>query len=147
MPMAGMTDSDLMRQFRTVRDPYTRDDYVAIPAITPDVTLLHVHEADEQGNFRIAGAKYDDLLMARAANRVVVSCERLITVSQTAERPELTDLPGFLVDAVVVAPRGAWPHSCDGEYEYDEAFFRAYLASTASDQAYRAFLADKVVGE
>jgi len=145
MPMAGMIGSDLMRQFRSVRDPYNRDDYVAIPAITPDVTLLHVHEADEQGNLRIVGAKYDDLLMAKAAKRVVVTCERLVSVEHTAGRPELTDLPGFLVDAVVVAPGGAWPHGCDGEYDHDEAFFRAYLAATESDQSYTAFLAERVV--
>jgi len=145
MPMAGMIGSDLMRQFRTVRDPYTRDDFVAIPAIAPDVTIMHVHEADEQGNLRIHGAKYDDLLMAKAAKRVIVTCERLISASQTTERPDLTDLPGFLVDAVVVVPGGAWPHGCDGEYDYDEAFFRAYLDATASDQAYAAFLVDSGV--
>ncbi len=143
--MAGMIGSDLMRQFRTVRDPYTREDFVAIPAIIPDVTLLHVHEADEHGNFRIVGAKYDDLLMAKAAKRLIVSCERLISVNQMADRSELTELPGFLVDAVVVAPGGAWPHGCDGEYGHDVAFFGSYLAATANEQAYATFLADKVV--
>lgn len=145
MPMAGLVDSDLMQHFRTVKDPYTRESWVAIPAIRPDWTILHVHEADEAGNVRIRGAKYDDIIKAKAASNVLVTCERIIPVEETARHPESTDLPGFLVTAVVEAPRGAFPHSCAGEYTYDEAFFRDYLAATASEDAYQAFLAERVV--
>jgi len=145
MPMAGLTGSDLMRNFRTVKDPYTRESWVAIPAIRPDWTILHVHEADEMGNARIHGAKYDDILKAKAADRVLVTCERIVPMLETAAHPALTDLPGLLVTAVVEAPRGAWPHACDGEYAYDEDYMQAYLAACASDDTYRAFLAEKVV--
>jgi glutaconate CoA-transferase subunit A len=147
MPMAGLTGSDLMRHFQTVTDPYTGESWAAIAAIKPDWTILHAHEADEAGNVQIYGAKYDDILKAKAAAHVLVTCERLIPVAQTAAHPERTDLPGFLVDAVVEVPKGAWPHSCEGEYGYDEAFFRRYLAAAAgSDDAYRAFVAE-VVGQ
>lgn len=145
MPMAGLTGSDLLKRFKTVQDPYTGESWAAIGAIAPDWAIIHAHEADETGNVRIAGAKYDDILKAKAAKHVLVTCERLVPVSETAAHPERTDLPGFLVDAVVVSPRGAWPHSCAGEYEHDEAFLKAYLAATGSDEAYQAFLAEKVV--
>ena len=145
MPMAGLTDSDLMRNFRTVADPYTRETWVAIPAIRPDWTILHVHEADEMGNVRIRGAKYDDILKAKAADRVLVTCERLVPSTEIAAHPEWTDLPGFLVTAVVTAPRGAWPHACDGEYACDEEHMRDYLTACASEDAYREFLAERVV--
>lgn len=144
MPMAGLTGSDLMRHFKTVTDPFTGQTWAAIPAIKPDWAIIHVHEADEAGNVRIQGAKYDDILKAKAAAHVLVTCERLIPVSETAAHPERTDLPGFLVDAVVEAPRGAWPHSCEGEYGADEAFFKAYLAATASDEAYQAFVKEAI---
>lgn len=145
MPMAGLTGSDLLRHFKTVTDPYTGQSWAAIPAIKPDWTIIHVHEADEAGNARIYGGKYDDILKAKAAAHVLVTCERLTLVGETAGKPERTDLPGFLVDAVVEVQNGAWPHACEGLYGYDEAFFREYLAATASDEAYQNFLAERVV--
>jgi glutaconate CoA-transferase, subunit A len=141
LPMAGLTGSDLLRNFKAVADPYTGQTWAAIPAIRPDWTIVHAHEADEAGNVRIYGAKYDDILKAKAAAHVLVTCERLITVQETSRHPERTVLPGFLVDAVAVVPRGAWPQGCEGEYGYDEAFFRAYLAAAAGpDEGYSAFL-------
>ncbi len=145
MPMAGLTNSDLMRNFRTVKDPYTKESWVAIPAIQPDWTIIHAHEADQFGNARIHGAKYDDILKAKAAKHVIVTCERLAPAGDPGKQAELTDLPGFLVDAVVEVPRGAWPHSCAGEYEYDEAYFTEYLAAAGNDEDYAGFLAEKVV--
>lgn len=145
--MAGLTGSDLMRQFKTVTDPYTGESWAAIPAIKPDWTIIHAHEADEAGNVRIYGAEYDDVLKAKAASHVLVTCERIIPVSETAKNPELTALPGFLVDAVVEVPNGAWPHACEGLYGYDEEYLTAYLAATGSDEAYQAFLAEKVVAK
>lgn len=145
--MAGLVDSDLMRNFRTVKCPYTRETLVAIPAIAPDWAILHAQEADENGNVRIHGPKYDDLLKAKAARNVLVTCERLIPVSETARQPERTDLPGFLVTAVVESPSGAYPHGCAGEYAHAEEFFREYLGAAAgTDEQYRAFVAERVVG-
>lgn len=147
MPMAGLTGSDLMRYFKTVTDPYTGQAWVAIPAIKPDWAILHVHAADEEGNIWIRGARYDDILKAKAARHLLVTCERLLSGDSLTGCQERADLPGFLVDAVVEAPRGAWPHSCEGEYECDEAFLKAYLAATASDERFAAFLAERVVGK
>lgn len=147
MPMAGLTDSDLMRNFRTVKDPYTQETWVAIPAIQPSWTIIHVHEADEFGNVRIRGAKYDDVLKAKAAKNVLVTCERLVPAGEFARHPELVDLPGFLVDAVVEVPHGAWPNGCDGDYSYDEEFITAYLTAAGTDEAYGRFLAEKVVAQ
>lgn len=146
MPMAGLVDSDLMRSFRTVRCPYTREYQVAIPALAPDWAIIHAHEADEAGNIRIHGAKYDDILKAKAARNVLVTCERIVPQAETAAQPERTDLPGFLVTAVSEVPGGAAPHSCAGEYELDESFFRAYLEAAADDERYRTFIAERVVG-
>lgn len=147
MPMAGVTSPDLRAssQFQTVADPYTGEEWVAIAAIRPDWTVIHAHEADEYGNVRLLGAKYDDILLAKASSRVLVTCERLVSAADVAARPELTDLPGFLVDAVAVVPGGAWPHSCEGLYEPDETFFAAYLAACATPEAYQSFLEDRVL--
>lgn len=147
IPMAGMTGSDLRTysDFRTVADPYTGQEWVAIPAIRPDWAVIHAHAADEDGNVRLLGAKYDDVLKAKAANRVLVTCERLMTAQEVEERQELTDLPGFLIDAVAVVPGGAWPHSCEGLYAADDLFFADYLAACRSAERYAAFLHDRVL--
>jgi len=78
MPLAGMDGSDLpaARGFRRVTDPYTGREVVAIPAIAPDVAIVHVQEADAEGNAAIAGTLFEDPLMAQAARRVIVSSPR-----------------------------------------------------------------------
>jgi glutaconate CoA-transferase subunit A len=139
--MAGLTGSDLMRRFKTVSDPYTGQTFAAIAAIRPDWTILHVQEADEMGNIHIDGAVYDDILKAKAAAHVLATCERIIAAPEGNHQSQWTALPGFLVDAVVEVPGGAWPHACDGLYGYDEAYLREYLvAAGASDETYQTFV-------
>jgi glutaconate CoA-transferase subunit A len=144
LPLAGLTGSDVPRRsgFRPVADPYTGQEFVAIPAIQPDWAIIHVHEADRWGNLRIRGPKYDDLYLARAARHVLVTTERLVDGRTFAAQPELTDLPDFLVDAVVLAPRGAWPTSCPLAYPADEAFLAAYLAAAQTAEGFARFVAE-----
>ena len=80
MPVAGMFGSDLLvaRDFRTVADPYTGEEVVAIRAIRPDVAIIHVQEADEFGNARIVGTLFEDVLMAQAAEVVIMTAERIV---------------------------------------------------------------------
>lgn len=130
-----------MRRFRTVSDPYTGQTFAAIAAIRPDWTILHVQAADVTGNIHIDGAVYDDILKAKAAAHVLVTCERIVAAGEMSHQPGWTALPGFLVDAVVEVAGGAWPHACDGLYGYDEAYLREYLAAaSASDETYHRFV-------
>jgi len=148
MPVAGMFGSDLLsvQDFRTVRDPYSGQEVVAVKAIRPDVAIIHVQEADAEGNGRIYGTRFEDVLMAEAARRVILTCERLVPSAELAQQPELTAIPGFLVEAVVVAPRGAWPLSCAGEYDYDYDYLKAYVEATREDDTYRRFLDEHITG-
>ena len=145
--MAGLTGSDLPARagFRTVADPYTGAESVAIPAIAPDWAIVHVQEADAAGNARIHGPRYDDVYVARAARHLLVTTERLVEGSAFAAQPALTDFPAFLVDAVVVAPRGAWPTSCPQEYPADEAFLAAYVAAAQTEAGFQQFLRERVL--
>jgi len=148
MPVAGLDGSDLVRVrgFQQITDPYTGRAVTVIPALRPDVAILHVHEADGLGNARIYGSRFEDVLMAEASAQVIVTAERIVTPDEMARQPELTAIPGFLVTAVVEAPRGAWPSSCAGLYDYDEVFLREYIAATAAADAYGAFLDARVRG-
>jgi glutaconate CoA-transferase subunit A len=148
MPMAGLLGSDLVaaRDFRCVRDPYTGQEVVAVPAIRPDVAIIHVQEADAEGNARIWGSRFEDDLMARAAERVIVTAERIVP-GETFERdPERTAVPGFLVDAVVAAPGGARPLSCAGCYDYDAAYLRRFVEAAQDEASLRRWLEEHVFG-
>ncbi|HEY8367706.1 MAG TPA: CoA transferase [Thermodesulfobacteriota bacterium] len=129
-PVAGLDGSDLpaARGWRRIADPYGRGgEVVVIPSIRPDWAVLHVQVADAQGNGRILGAPYEDPLMARAARRVILTAERLVPSADLAREPELTQVPGFAVAAVVHAPGGAWPGSCHGFYDVDAAALDEWL--------------------
>ena len=132
MPVAGMFGSDLPAAsgFRTVRDPYSGQEVCVIPRIAPDWAVLHVHEADEQGNARVFGTPFWDRIMSRAADRLIVTAERIIPTADFVRQPELTLVPGFLVAAVVAAPGGAWPGACWPDYGIDEVAVRDYLAAS-----------------
>jgi glutaconate CoA-transferase subunit A len=125
-----------------VADPYTGEAVLAIPRLRPDVALIHVPEADAQGNGRIYGTQFEDALMARAAQAVILTAERIVAGDELARRPELTVVPGFLVRAVVHAPGGAWPGSCHPLYDYDAAAVAAYLGLASEPDRLRAYLAE-----
>ena len=148
MPLNGLQGSDLtaLRGFATVRDPYTDRDVVVVPAIVPDVALIHVQEADRDCNARIWGSHFEDALMARAARRVILTAERIVDRSVLAAEPERTTIPGFLVEAVVEAPHGAWPTSCAGLYEYDLPVLDALLAAAHDPAALRQFVDERILG-
>jgi glutaconate CoA-transferase subunit A len=146
MPMGGLTGSQLAsaRQFKQVADPYTGTPVYVIPAIQPEVALIHVQEADEQGNARIWGSLFEDVLMAHAAQRVILTAERIVDGASFAEHPERTSIPGFLVSVVVEAPRGAWPLSCHGFYSYDQAYLAAFVQAAADPATLERFLEERL---
>ena len=148
MPLNGLQGSDLvaLRGFASVRDPYTSQEVVVVPAIVPDVALIHVQEADADGNARIWGSTFEDLLMVRAARRVIVTAERIVDRSALVAEPERTSIPGFLVEAVVEAPRGAWPTSCAGLYEYDASAIEQLLAAAEQPETLRRFVDERILG-
>jgi glutaconate CoA-transferase, subunit A len=142
MPLAGMTGSDLpeARGFRTIADPYSGTETVAIPAIAPDVAILHVQQADRQRNGEIAGTLFEDPLMAQAATRVILTAERVVDRLPVAA----VTIPGFLVDAVIEAPRGAAPCSCAGEYDYDREWLLAWTAAARTQASAAAFIDERI---
>ena len=96
--------------------------------------MLHVPEADADGNARIYGTVFWDRIMARAAKGVILSAERIVPSAELARQPELTVIPGLFVKAVVEAPGGALPCSSTPYYDIDAAGVEAYLEA-ADDPA------------
>jgi len=138
MPMAGLRGSDLpaARGFARVANPYGQGDVVVIPAITPDVVVIHAQEADGTGNVRLEGSPFEDVLMAHAGKRVLVTAER---IAPALDADGVT-IPGFMVDMVIHAPKGASPLSCPGEYDWDESWLASWVAAAKTDEGAMAFI-------
>jgi len=147
MPVAGLDGSDLpaARGFRRLANPYGEGEVVVVPALLPDVAILHVQAADAEGNARIVGSRFEDVLMAQAARRVVVTAERVVDGAAFESAPETVAIAGFMVDAVVEAPGGAWPFGCAGCYGYDADYLAAYVAAGRDETTFRAFVQEHVL--
>jgi glutaconate CoA-transferase subunit A len=105
-------------------------EYLAVPAIPVDWTFLHVGVADKYGNGQHPGARFGDRIMARAADRVAVTCERVVGNEQIRRNPIMTSVP--YADAVVEAPHGSHPYASHGFYAEDAEHIQRYVAATAA---------------
>lgn len=141
-PCGGLHGSALveLNGWQKIADPYgTGEETYVIPRITPDFAVIHANEVSPEGDARVFGTSHWDRIMTRAAKRVLVIAERLATSESFAQQPELTLVPHFLVEAIAVVPRGAWPGSCWPHYEVDYPAVEAYLP--AGDDVLAAHLA------
>jgi glutaconate CoA-transferase subunit A len=129
LPTLTMLGSDLMSVggSRTITCPYTGETLHAVPALFPDVALLHVHRADRLGNCQIDGYPHMDADLALAASTLLVTAEEIVPEEEIRRRPDRTVIPGFAVDALVHVPYGSYPHECYGLYDSEPAHFGAYV--------------------
>jgi len=140
-PCGGLHGSDLPRLngWACLKDPYgSGQDVWVIPPISPDIAVIHANEVNEFGDTRIYGTYNWDRIMSRSAQRVFVVAERLAPVETFKERPEMTLIPGFMVEAVAVVPNGAWPGSCWPYYEIDYPEVESYMDEAGSLDAHLA---------
>ncbi|ANY08331.1 CoA transferase subunit A [Pseudonocardia sp. HH130630-07] len=129
-PVGGVHGSDLpaLNGWAEIPDPYgSGTSAYVVPAIRPDVAVIHANEVTENGDARVFGTSHWDRIMTRAARRVLVVAERVVPVAEFAARPELTLVPGFMVEAAAVVPHGAWPGSCWPHYGVDYDAVTGYL--------------------
>ena len=119
---------------------------VLVPAINPDVTLIHVQQADPTGLSRIQGLPFADVEQAKAARHLIVTCEELLEPGILKEQPDNNQIPPFCVDAVVHVPHGAYPTACYGHYDYDPVYLNRYKETAPDDKRHRAYLDEFVFG-
>jgi len=142
IPARVMLGTDTFRRSgaKEVECPFTGMKLAALPALYPDVALIHVHRADEYGNAQIDGITVADLDLARAARRVVISTERLISNEEVRSRPHLTAIPYYCVDAVVVQRYGGYPGNMPYEYFSDEGHLKEWLKAEADPAEFAQFI-------
>lgn len=128
--------------YRQVVNPFSGKSHLAVEALRPDVALLHVSEADEYGNCRYHGFRLWDELYASASDRVLVTCERLISNDEIRADPTATTIPGYMVERVAVVPGGAYPTAAIGHYDTDWTEVATYVqaAKSPSDCALTTYL-------
>jgi len=117
---------------------------VLVPALAPDVAIVHAHYADAQGNLKILPPLVADLFFIRASKHVIATVEKVLPTDELREREP--NVPYFWVESVVEVPYGAHPTSCYPFYAYDRAHLAAYYAAAqaGADPFAREYLAPYV---
>jgi glutaconate CoA-transferase, subunit A len=137
MPSRSMVGSDVGKrvgdEIKTMQCPFTGEQVTLLPALNPDVALIHVQRCDAYGNAQLDGLQFMDIDMAMAANRVILTTERIVSNDQIRRQPDATRIPFFTVEAVVEAPIGCAPHECYGVYEPFFSNLDAYAERISKD--------------
>jgi glutaconate CoA-transferase subunit A len=120
LPIRPMLGSDVLKERPEAKEfdcPFTGEKLLLVPALNPDVALIHVQRCDPYGNAQIDGLQFMDIDLALAANKIILSTERIVSNDQIRRSPDRTKIPFFTVDAIVEVPYGCAPHECYGVYE------------------------------
>lgn len=133
LPMRYLGGTDTFEQSgaRLTEDPYSGKPICVVPALNPDVALIHAHQADMYGNTRIFGAGVSPVEMAMASKKVIVSAEEIVDPLEIRKQPQRTTIPYYFVDAVVHAPFGSYPGSVQGLYAADLEQWLTFAAAGA----------------
>ncbi len=112
--------------YKEITDPFTGKPVVAVPPLHPDVCLVHVAKADVYGNGLSLGGRHMEDIIVKAARRVILSAEEIVSTDEFSRNPTQTTIPGVLVESVVHAPFGSYPAACPGVYDYDRGHLVDY---------------------
>jgi glutaconate CoA-transferase subunit A len=126
IPMNPTAAEDLEHanpQYRRVLDPYNGKEVVVVPALNPDVAIVHVQRADQFGNSQIWGILGEQKEAAFAADKVIITAEEIVDEEVIRSDPNRTLIPGFIVDAVCQVPYCAHPSYTQGYYDRDNTFY------------------------
>ena len=136
------------KKYAKMQNPFRdeKDEVVLLPALTPDVTILHAQFVGDDGTVRMKGLTFADLEQAKAADVVIVTCEDIVPRSFIRTDPDQNSLPPFFVDAIVKVPYGAHPTACYGFYDYDPRHLNLYRKMAEDDDLFMEYLEEWVYG-
>jgi len=136
------------KKFDVMTDPFGNDGekVVLLPALQPDVALVHAQYVGDDGTVRIKGLTFADVEQAKAADVVIVTCEEIVPRSFIRLDPDQNTLPPFLIDAIVRVPYGAHPTACRLFYDYDAKHLNMYRSVAKDDATFRQYLDEWVYG-
>jgi glutaconate CoA-transferase subunit A len=140
------TDTLTFSGAKVVEDPFSGKPICLVPALNPDVGLIHAHQADVHGNARVRGASTAPLEQAMASKKVIVQTEELIDADEVRRHPSQTTIPYYFVDAVVHVPFGAFPGTCPGLYVADTPGLSEAIRALDSGDEMQRYLETYVYG-
>src|SRR4030043_527926 len=148
LPFRGSRGTDTFKygSGKTIICPFTGETYMAVPALYPDVAAIHVHESDIFGNCRIKGISVADIDLARAAKRLIITTEKIVSSDKIRSAPALTAIPYYLVDAVCEVPFGSYPGNMAYEYFSDEDHLKLWLKVEEDPGKFKEFLDKYIYG-
>ena len=118
---------------------------VLVPAINPDITIIHVQQADCRGNARIQGLTFADVEQAKAARHLIITCEKLVEEDFLKRDPDRNQIPFIHVDAVIPIAWGAYPTACYQHYDYDPKYLNNYRRAAEDEKSYQTYLTEKIM--
>jgi glutaconate CoA-transferase subunit A len=145
--LRGYIGTDLVAanpRVRSVECPYTGERLATVPAINPDVTILHAQRADRQGNVGLHGILGAQREAALAARELVVTVEEIVEEIPPAMNGIV--LPHWVVSAVAHCPGGAYPAYAQGCYARDNAFYQRWDAIAREREGFRSWMDTHVLG-
>jgi glutaconate CoA-transferase, subunit A len=147
MPMNPTAAGNLEKvnpNYRHVKDPYSGQEVVVVPALNPDLAIIHVQRADEEGNAHIWGIIGEQKEAAFAAKRVILTAEEIVDNRVISSDPNRTIIPGLIVNAVCHVPYCAHPSYTQGYYDRDNVFYLEWDKLSASEAETQKWLAEWV---
>jgi len=149
LPTRNYPGTDLTRVnpgFKKVRSPYGDEELWCVPAIHPDVTIVHAQRADADGNTQVWGLYGVQKEAAFASARVIVSVEEVVDAAVIRSDPNRTIIPGTIVSAVVREPFGAHPSFVQGAYDRDNKFYVEWDVVSREEAGLQTYLDEWVFG-
>jgi glutaconate CoA-transferase subunit A len=149
LPLRTYHGTDLPKvnpRIQPIRCPFTGEALYAVPALNPDVAILHAQRADASGNTQVWGLTGVQKEAAFAARNVIVVVEEIVDEETIRADPNRTMIPGVIVDAVVEEPYGAHPSFVQGYYDRDNDFYVAWEDIGRTEEGMKAYLDEWVYG-
>jgi glutaconate CoA-transferase subunit A len=149
LPMRPTGGEDLAKanpQYQTVQCPYTGVELVTVPALNPDVAIIHAQRADANGNTQIWGIVGEQKEVAFASKKVIVTVEEIVDEVVIRSDPNRTLIPDFIVSAVCHVPHCAHPSYTQGYYDRDNKFYLEWDKISEKPETVEAWLNEWVYG-
>jgi len=132
--------------FLPATSPFDGSPLLLIPAITPDVTIIAVQQADSDGNAQLLGPWGVSQEAALAAKAVIVLTEEVVSRDVIGADPNRTIVPALKVVAVVEEPGACHPSPLQGRYSRDHEFFHDYHRATRTAEGFEAWTGEWITG-
>ena len=145
MPMPKLGGTDIVgihKEYMQLDCPYTGKPITLVPALKPDVAIIHAHYADKKGNVKILGPVFKDKLFAQVANTVIVSVEEIVSEEKMHELGPT--IMYYNTDAIVEIPFGAHPSACYPNYTYDRQHMKLFTKQSKNDEMIGQYLQNYV---